>query len=474
MWRQDELTCPDFAPSSGDTSGEARCSRLFIYLQALRHPTLSKKSLSRIGPGDYDREVRVQGWVEDVRKLGGIAFVILRQREGTLQLAFPKKKVPELLEMAGNLTRESVIEATGTVVKNDQARNGWEIIPRELKVLAAAEAPLPLGVVDKVTADADTRVDNRFLDLRKAEVRAIFEVRSLVLQSIRATMVRHGFTEVNTPKLSGAGAEGGASLFKTDYFGRVAYLSQSPQLYKQMLMASSLDRVFEIAQVFRAEPSDTVRHLTEITMFDAEMAYIDHQEDFFTVLEDAVVTTIRDVTEQAKPLLTAIGRQPKVPTLPFPRVPYSECIEILNQQGKAVKPGDDIDTEGEKLVAKVVAERGHELFFITEYPSSIKPFYVMRKDDDPGSTWSFDLEYKGDEMASGGQREHRIGQLIANMAARGLKPESFEFYLKAFRYGMPPHGGWGFGIDRFVQKMLDLPNIREAVLFPRDRNRLSP
>ena len=434
----------------------------------------AKRRLGEIGPADFDQDIRVQGWVEDVRKLGGIAFVILRQREGTLQLAFPKKKVPELLEMAGNLTRESVIEATGTVVKNEQARNGWEIIPRELKVLAAAEAPLPLGVVDKVTADADTRVDNRFLDLRKAEVRAIFEVRSLVLQSIRSTMVRHGFIEVNTPKLSAAGAEGGASLFQTDYFGRVAYLSQSPQLYKQMLMASSLDRVFEVAQVFRAEPSDTVRHLTEITMFDAEMAYIDHQEDFFKVLEDAVSTAIRDVTEKGKALLSVLRREPKVPALPFPRVPYSECIEILRQQGKAVKQGDDIDTEGEKMVARTVMDRGNELFFITEYPSSIKPFYVMRKDDDPASTWSFDLEYKGDEMASGGQREHRLDRLTATMKAQSLDAAGFEFYLKAFRYGMPPHGGWGFGIDRFVQKILDLPNIREAVLFPRDRNRLSP
>ena len=434
----------------------------------------AKRRLGEIGPADFDQDIRVQGWVEDVRKLGGIAFVILRQREGTLQLAFPKKKVPELLEMAGNLTRESVIEATGTVVKNEQARNGWEIIPRELKVLAAAEAPLPLGVVDKVTADADTRVDNRFLDLRKAEVRAIFEVRSLVLQSIRSTMVRHGFIEVNTPKLSAAGAEGGASLFQTDYFGRVAYLSQSPQLYKQMLMASSLDRVFEVAQVFRAEPSDTVRHLTEITMFDAEMAYIDHQEDFFKVLEDAVSTAIRDVTEKGKALLSVLRREPKVPALPFPRVPYSECIEILRQQGKAVKQGDDIDTEGEKMVARTVMDRGNELFFITEYPSAIKPFYVMRKDDDPASTWSFDLEYKGDEMASGGQREHRLDRLTATMKAQSLDAAGFEFYLKAFRYGMPPHGGWGFGIDRFVQKILDLPNIREAVLFPRDRNRLSP
>jgi len=433
-----------------------------------------KKNLHGIGSTDFGQEVRVQGWVEDVRKLGGIAFVILRQREGTLQLAFPKKKVPELLEMAGKLTRESVIEATGTVVENKEARNGWEIVPRELKVLAAAEAPLPLGVVDKVTADMDTRLDNRFMDLRKANVQAIFHVRSLVLQSLRASMVRHGFVEVNTPKLSGAGAEGGATLFETNYFGRKAYLSQSPQLYKQMLMASGLDRVFEVAQVFRAEASDTVRHIAEITMFDAEMAYIDHQEDFLKVLEDAVVTAIREVAEKAKPSLAAVGVDPKVPTLPFPRVTYAECVEILRSAGKAIRQGDDIDTEGEKLLGKAMLEKGHELFFITEYPSAIKPFYVMRKDDDAEATWSFDLEYKGDEMASGGQREHRYGPLVANLRTAGLDPDSFEFYLKAFRYGMPPHGGWGFGVDRFVQKVLDLPNIREAVLFPRDRNRLSP
>jgi len=435
----------------------------------------AKKGLRDITAEDFDQEVRVQGWVEDVRKLGGIAFVILRQREGTLQLAFPKKKVPELLEVAGNLSRESVIEATGMVLKNDQARNGWEIIPREVRVLSAAGAPLPLGVVDKVTADADTRLDNRFLDLRKPAVAAIFHIRSLVLQSLRRSIRHAGFVEVNTPKLSGAGAEGGASLFQTDYFGRPAYLSQSPQLYKQMLMASGLDRVYEIAQVFRAEPSDTVRHLTEITMFDAEMAYIDHQEDFLKVLEEAVTAAIQHVTEKGGAHLQALARIPVVPTTPYPRVTYTEAVEILRSRGKAIRPGDDIDTEGEKLLAAAVAEeKHHELFFLTEYPSAVKPFYIMRKDDDLESTWSFDLEYKGDEMASGGQREHRHDRLIANMEAQGLNPNSFEFYLRAFRYGMPPHGGWGFGIDRFVQKILDLPNIREAVLFPRDRNRLAP
>jgi len=430
--------------------------------------------LTELTAKDGGKEVSVAGWVEDVRNLGGIAFVILRQREGTLQLAVRKKENPAVFEVVAGLTRESVIAAKGTLKVNPQSRNGWEVFPSHVDVLSPAQTPLPLGVVDKVGADMDTRLDNRVLDLRKPERRAVFHVRDLMQRGIREHLHREGFVEVTTPKLAGAGAEGGASLFRTDYFGKVAFLSQSPQLYKQMLMATGLDRVFELSPAFRAEPSDTVRHVTEFLSFDAEVAHIQHQEDFLAILEACVAHAIAYVREHGKPYLEALAVDPKVPALPLPRVTYAEAIGIVAAEGKVLRDGDDLDTEAEKVLGRAMAAKGHDLYFIVEYPSAIKPFYVMAKADDPDVSYSFDLELKGDEMASGGQREHRYDVLVRKMRDKGLNPESFEFYLKAFRYGMPPHGGWGLGIDRLVQKVLDLPNIREAILFPRDRIRLVP
>ena len=430
--------------------------------------------LEDLSPVDDGKAVSVAGWVEDVRNLGGVGFIILRQREGTLQLTFKKKEDQEIFGRAMAFNRESVIAATGKVVANKQARNGFEILPTVLEVLSPADAPLPLGVVDKVGAELDTRLDNRFMDLRKPEHRALFAIRSLALRSIRDYMYSKDFVEVHTPKLAGAGAEGGASLFETDYFGKRAFLSQSPQLYKQMLMATGFDRVFEISPAFRAEPSDTIRHITEFVSFDAEVAFIRHQEDFLKMLEECIVGSVAYVKEHGKEHLETLGYDLKVPSLPIPRLLYVDAIGILQENDKKVKEGDDIDTEGEKIIGRAMQEKGHELYYIRDYPSAIKAFYVMPKQDDPEYSNSFDMEYKGMEMASGGQREHRYNLLVERMKAFGLDPVNFDFYLKPFRYGMPPHGGWGFGIDRFVQKMLDLPNIREAVLFPRDRNRLIP
>jgi len=432
------------------------------------------RSLASIGPDDMGHEASCAGWVEDVRNLGGIAFLIVRQREGTLQVTVKKKGHEALFDVASKVVRESAIVARGVVQSNKEVRNGWELLASSFEVLAEAAAPLPLPVADKVGAEMDTRLDNRFLDLRKPERRAIFRVRSVVLDAIRAHLRRQGFVEVQTPKLAGAGAEGGATLFETTYFGRRAYLSQSPQLYKQILMATGLDRVVEIAPAFRAEPSDTVRHVTEFTSFDAEIAWIEGLEDVLRMLEETVAYAIEAVRSEAKAELDALGASPRAPRLPLKRLPYPEALEVLRSRGKRVRDGDDLDTEAEKLLGQALAEEGHELYFLTEYPTAIKPFYIMAKPDDPEASLSFDLEYKGDEMASGGQREHRVEPLVARMKDKGLDPASFEFYLKAFRYGMPPHGGWGFGVDRFVQKLLDLPNIREAILFPRDRNRLVP
>lgn len=434
----------------------------------------SYRSLASIKPADAGQEATVAGWVEDVRNLGGIAFLIVRQKGGTLQVTVRKKADEALFARAASIPRESAVVAFGKVEANPQARNGWELVATSLEVLSPAAVPLPLPVVDKVGAELDTRLDNRALDLRKPEKRAIFHVRAAVLSAFRSHLDGLGFTEVQTPKLAGAGAEGGATLFETDYFGRPAFLSQSPQLYKQILMATGLDRVYEIAPAFRAEPSDTVRHVTEFTSFDGEVAWIRDQEDFLRILEKTVVHAIERVREVAAADLELLKADPPVPRLPLRRLPYVEALEILRGHGKRIHDGEDIDTEAEKILGRAMAEEKIEMFFLVEYPTLIKPFYIMPKTEEPEYSHSFDLEYRGDEMASGGQREHRHEPLVTRMKAQGLDPANFEFYLKAFRYGMPPHGGWGFGIDRFVQKLLGLANIREAILFPRDRARLVP
>ena len=436
-------------------------------------PSLTR-SFASIGSADHGASATLAGWVEDVRNLGGIAFLIIRQHPGTFQATVKKKGNEPLFESLSKIVRESVVAVHGTIQPNPQVRNGWELVATSVEVLSPAAAPLPLPVADKVGAEVDTRFDNRFLDLRKPEHRAIFHVRSLVAAGFREYLAARGFVEVHTPKLAGAGAEGGATLFQTDYFGRKAYLSQSPQLYKQILMSTGLDRVYEIAPAFRAEPSDTVRHVTEFTSFDAEVAWIETQEEVFGFLEGAVAHAIERLRADARGDLALLHADPKGPSLPVRRLPYGEALEVLRNHGKRIRDGDDIDTEGEKILGATLAEEGDELYFLTEYPSAIKPFYIMSKPDEPEVSFSFDLEYKGDEMASGGQREHRYEVLVARMQEKGLDPSGFEFYLNAFKYGMPPHGGWGFGLYRFVQKLLDLPNIREAILFPRDRSRLVP
>ncbi len=431
-------------------------------------------TLQDITEASFDTDVAVAGWLEETRNLGGIAFLLLRQRGGTLQVTVRKRDDEALFNELTSLSRESVVAFHGTVRGNPDVRHGWEILPKAYALLSEADKPLPLGVVDKVGAEMDTRLDNRFLDLRKPEVRAVFRLKDRVTSGLREAMEGAAFVEVATPKVISAGAEGGATLFPVDYFGERAYLAQSPQLYKQILMATGLDRVYEISPAFRAEPSDTVRHITEFLSFDAEMAFIQSQEDVLRVLEEAVVHALRRIRETAGEELKTLGLDPAVPKTPVPRIAYEEAREKLAGEGVEIPQGEDLDTEAEKSLGRIMSQEGHELYYVVGYPSAIKPFYIMAQDDEPAYSHSFDLDYRGDEMASGGQREHRHDVLVNRMQEKGLDPGDFAFYVDAFRYGMPPHGGWGFGVDRFVWKLAGLGNVREAILFPHDRRRLVP
>ena len=439
---------------------------------------LRERYSSEITPEDFGTNLTVAGWLQDVRNLGGIAFLQLRDRGGVLQVTAIKKEMgPEGFRELVELPRESVITVTGTVQENNQAKAGFEVLPSSWELLSRAEVPLPLGVVDKVGADLDTRLDNRFMDIRKPEVAAIFRLRSILTEGLRRSLVDQGFVEVATPKIVSAGAEGGATLFKLDYFGKPAYLAQSPQLYKQHLMATGLDRVFEVAPAFRAEPSDTSRHLAEFTSLDVEQAYVSTSEDVMATVERMTVDGIRYMIEGGQELLDQLIVRLDVPPQPFRRIPYDECIDMLRGDGVDVPEDDEMGTEHEKALGQLVHQRwGEDFYFITDFPTRYKvgTFYAHRHEDRPELTGYFDLGVRGLEIASGGKREHRLDVVTAQMEEGGLRPADFEFYLKAFRYGMPPHGGFGYGIERLLQMLLGLSNIRETVLYPRDRQRLVP
>ncbi len=424
-----------------------------------------------ISENDFNSTVTVAGWVEDIRNLGSIAFIILRDRKGTLQLTILKKKTPVLFEKIISLPRESVISVKGSCKENEKVRNGYEILPESFDVLSVAETPLPLGVVDKVEADFDTRLDNRIIDLRKPETQAIFKIRNAVLAAAHEYLRSQNFLEVHTPKIIASSSEGGTDMFKLRYFEKEAFLAQSPQLYKQSLMATGLDRVYEIAWYFRAEEHNTRRHLNESTAVDIEMAYIKDEDDVMKILENLVHAMWKRASE-CTPELEILKKTITIPKLPFVRLPYDDVVKKIQQQHSLIEWGKDLSTEDERLLGDIMKTEGVDFYFITKYPLASKPFYTMP--DREKYSRSFDLECKGVEISSGSQRIHDVSLLIERLKACGLDPKDFDGYLKAFRYGMPPHGGFGFGIERFLMELLELSNIRECILFPRDRTRLNP
>ncbi len=438
--------------------------------------TLTLKDRTRLADlsAEMDgEEVTVAGWIQDVRDLGGIAFVQLRDGLDVAQIVLPKKKVGE--EIAGafiDTHRESVVALKGKVQASDQAPGGFEVLPTEVEILNQAEAPLPMGVIDKVDTELETRIDNRFMDVRNPEVQAIFRVRAAVLQGGRTWFSDNGFTEIHSPNIIGTASEGGTDVFKVQYFEDEAYLSQSPQLYKQTMMATGIGGVFEVAKYFRAERHNTTRHLNESTAFDCEVPFIDDEEDVLWVLEHLVQAIWQHVADTCTDELDLLGVEVNVPETPFPRVTYDEAIEWTQDQVDEEVPwGEDLSRETERVLGEIMAEKGHDFYFITKYPEACKPFYAM---PDGELSRSFDLGHKGMEVTSGAQRVHDPAMLEERLKAKDLEIGDFDDYLKPFKYGMPPHGGFGLGIERLVMELLGLKNVREAVLFPRDRTRLSP
>lgn len=426
-------------------------------------------------PEMKNKQVKVAGWVHDKRKLGGLLFLLVRDREGITQVTLPKKFVePDLFETARGLNKESVVVVTGKLQEESKAPGGFEILPEKIQVISQSATPLPLDPTGKVDANLDTRLDNRVIDLRKREVNALFRIRSTALQAARKYLEKNGFIEAQSPRIISTASEGGTELFPVAFFDKEAFLAQSPQLYKQMMMGTGFDKVYEIATYFRAEEHDTIWHLNEITAIDCEIAFIDDENDVMDLIENLICEMVQGIRENCKAQLELLGKDIPEPRRPFPRVIYDDAVKMLEDAGLKLPWGEDMTTEAEKKLGVIMKEKGHELYFITKYPLEIKPFYTMPSLEDPELSNSFDLEMKGREMISGSQRVHNYDLLVERIKAKDLRPQSFGAYLDAFRFGMPPHGGFGLGIERFLMLLLDLENIREGVLFPRDRKRLTP
>jgi len=412
--------------------------------------------------------VKVAGWVHDIRDFGKLRFIMIRDRDGLIQITLPKTEIsPDVFSKSKELGREWVVEVEGVVKAMDKAPNGYEILPQKIVVLNSSDSPLPLDPCGKVPADLDTRLDNRILDLRRPDNLNILKLRSTVLASVREFFFENNFVEVNTPKLVASATEGGTELFPISYFEREAFLGQSPQLYKQMLMGSGLDQIFEIAQIFRAEEHNTRKHLNETISIDAEAAFCD-EDDVMRILENLIHSVYQTIVDKHKAEFGFL-KNIEVPSVPFERVSYSDAIDELQSHDIGIQWGEDLPSIAEKKLG----ELHPGFYFITDWPTEIKPFYTMPKEG--GDICSaFDLMYMETELSSGARRVHDYKLLKEKIEAKGLNPQSFSFYLDVFRFGMPPHAGWGLGLDRLMMVLTGVKNIREVVIFPRDRKRLTP
>ncbi|NMC80049.1 MAG: aspartate--tRNA(Asn) ligase [Chloroflexi bacterium] len=425
------------------------------------------------------QRVKIQGWLQTLRDQKKMQFLIIRDRTGAVQVVFEKKADPELAEKISALGTESTVSLTGQVVDNPVVKlGGLEMQLDALEVDNAAESPLPFEPFGDTLPSPDFRMDWRSIDLRRPESQLITRVQTTAEMAMREYWLEHGFVEIHSPKIVSSPSEGGAELFELTYFDRKAYLAQSPQFYKQMAMAGGLDRVFEIGPAFRADPSFTSRHMTEFISIDIEMAWIDSHEDVMAFQErwlQYVYQRVKDA--HADEIKAVFDREIDVPTVPFPRIPMAQAIEILKEMGYQLPPEKkgDIDHGGERAIAQYVKEKyDHDFVFLTDWPISVRPFYHMRHPDNPGLTRSFDLIGCGLEITTGAQREHRYEILCQQALEKGLHLEPIQFYLDFFRYGCPSHGGLGLGLARLLMILLGLGSVRDAVFLFRGPNRLSP
>jgi len=426
-----------------------------------------------------DGPVTVSGWVETVRDQKKVQFVVLRDESGAVQLVHPRTDTEEgsapdeVAAAISALTTGSFLSVTGELKHDERVKLGG----LEVKIDALEVASTALDIPIAEDSSVDKRLDYRWIDLRRPELNLLFRAQTTFLHALRTWWVEHDFVEIHTPKLMSSPSESRAELFQVPYFETTAYLAQSPQHFKQMGQAAGFGGVFEVGPAFRADPSFTSRHATEFVSVDTELSWVDSHEDVMAVHEQLLVAGFSAVKEKHGAEIEALfGVEVTVPSVPFPRIPLAEAKQIVADRGYVVPRADaDMDPEGERRISEYVKETyGHEFVFLTDYASSIRPYYHRRHDDDPSLTKSYDLIFNGAEISTGAQREHRIDVLIAQARDKGLNPDEIGEYLEFFRYGIPPHGGFGMGMARVMMLMLHQPSIREVTYLFRGPNRLEP
>ena len=423
-----------------------------------------------------DEKVVLAGWVHEVKDLARTRFIWLRDCQGVAQITIVKANAsPEILKVSETLGKEDVIAVEGTPVKERIAKVGSEVTPSKIEVLVKTQAPAPLDISGKIESNLDVRLDWRVIDLRRRENLAIFQIQSKLVEGMVEYLTKNGYLQVFTPCLLGGTSEGGAEVFKTDYFGKEAFLRQDPQLHRQLCIAAGFDKVYDLGPNWRAELSHTPRHLCEHRGMAVEFGFMNDETDMMRVEEALIVTAIEKVKNECGRELEALQVEVEIPKTPFPEMRFPQIYEILDQYGKQLAFGSDLDKEGEALLCKYVREKHKtDAFFINRFPFKVKPFYVMRVDDDPQWARSVDFVYRDLEQSSGGQREHRYEKIMQQLEEKKVNPEGMRWFTEPFKFGVPPHGGFCLGIERFTMAFLNKDNVRETTLFPRTPERLLP
>jgi len=433
---------------------------------------LTKQIKKKIG-----QQVKIAGFVQTIRDQGSIKFLIVRDISGSVQVVITKPNL-EAMKIAESLNLESVVEIIGLAKEEKQAPDGIEIQAEKIKILSLSAPELPIPVIEKGQEETDQqiRLDWRWIDLRKPKRALIFKVWTFMEQAFREYWTQNGYIEIHSPKLMSVPSESGAELFEVKYFDRKAYLAQSPQFYKQMAMAAGFEKVFEVGSVFRANPSFTSRHDTEFTGYDVEISFIESHQDVMEEEQKVIQYVIKKLKEKfGKEISTFYGRDLIVPKLPFPQVTVRQAKEILARLGVPSEKEGDLGPEEERKLSDYILEKeGHEFLFVTEYPIEVRPFYHMRLETNPKLTKSFDLLWNGLEITTGAQREHRYDVLVAQAKEKGLTLKPIQFYLNFFKYGCPPHGGFGLGPTRMLMKVFNIGNVREVTYLYRGVKRLEP
>lgn len=427
----------------------------------------------------YGKEIEFSGFVDTIRDKKWVQFVILRDNTGLVQMTIEKsdENNSEMVDIISNLTLESTVKVTCKVMENEAVKlNGFELIPSKIEVTSRRDGELPFNFNNLENVNLDTRLDNRFIDLRNNKNMKIFEIQSSLIEFMREYLYQNNFTEIHTPKFIEAASESGSEVFEVKYFDRKAYLAQSPQFYKQMAMAAGMNRVFEVAPCFRAENSNTSRHATEFTSFDVEFSYINSFYDVMNMEAEMLNYALGKLKDRwGNTVKELFNEEIIVPTLPFPVMSLSDIYQELDERyGYKVNDSEknDLTTEAEKLVYKLAKDKfNHEFMFVINYPAEKRAFYHMR--DENGVLQGFDLIWRGVEITSGAEREHRYDNLCKVAKEKGLG-EDVKFYLEFFKYGCPPHGGFAIGVDRLTMLLLNIASVKESMFLFRGPNRLNP